>query len=71
MKLNGKEFNMHWIYSFDMKYVQTPKYLLDEFLEKYSLDFEITGGNHFMENFIWLDVEQFWSKISLHLDACI
>ena len=48
------------------------KYLLDEFLvEKYSRDFEITGGHHPMKSSIGLDVEQSRSKISLHLDAYI
>ena len=44
---------------------------LDEFLEKYSLDFEITGGHHLMVSFLGLDVEQSQSKISLQLDAYI
>ena len=43
--------------------------LLDEFLEKYSRDFEITEGHHRLKSFIGLDVEQSRSKISLHLDA--
>ena len=61
---------MHRIFVDDMKYVPTAKYLslLDEFLEKYSRDFKITGGHHLMESFLGLDVEQSRSKISLHLN---
>ena len=40
-------------------------------LEKYSRDFEITGGHHLMESFIGLDVEQSKSNISLDLDTYI
>ena len=71
MKHDGKEFILHEIHVDDMSPVPTAKYLLDEFLEKYSREFEITGGHHLMESFIGLDVEQSWSKISLHLDAYI
>ena len=71
MKRDGKDFIMHGIFVDDMKHVPTAKYLLDEFLEKYSREFEITGGHHLMESFIGLDVEQSRSKISLHLDSYI
>ena len=52
-----------------MKNVSTSKLLLDkpEFLDKYVRYFEITGGRHPMEGFIWLELEQSKSKISLHL----
>ena len=46
MNRDGKDFIMHGIFVDDMKHVPTAKYLLDEFLEKYSRDFEITGGLH-------------------------
>ena len=71
MKHDGNEFIMHGIFVDDMQHVPTAKYLLDEFLEMYSRDFEITGRHHLMESFIGLDVEQSWSKISLNLDAYI
>ena len=71
MKRDGKEFVIHGIFVDDMKHVPTAKYLLDEFLGKHSRDFEITGGHHLMESFIGLDIEQSWSKISLHLNAYI
>ena len=45
--------------------------MLDEFLEKYFQNFEITGCKHLMESFIWLEVEQSKSMISLHLDKYI
>ena len=65
---------MHGIFVDDMKHVPTAKYILDEFLEKYFRDFEITGGHHghhLMKNFIGLDTEQSRRKISLHVDAYI
>ena len=58
MKRDGKDFIMHVIFFDDVKHVPTAKYLLNEFLEKYSPDFEITGGHHLMESFIGLDTEQ-------------
>ena len=45
MKRDSKEFIMHGIFVDDMKHLQTAKYLLDEFLEKYSRDFEIPEGH--------------------------
>ena len=45
MKCDGKEFIMHGIFVDDMKHVPTAKYLLDEFLEKYYRDIEITGDS--------------------------
>ena len=52
MKRDGKDFIMQLIFVDDMKHVPTAKYLLGEFLEKYSRDFEITGGHHLMESFL-------------------
>ena len=46
MKNDWKEYIMHGIFVEDMKHIPTAKYLLEEFLEKYSWDFEITGGHH-------------------------
>ena len=46
MNRDGKDFIMHEIFVDEMKHVPTAKYLLDEFLEKFSRDFEITGGHH-------------------------
>ena len=54
MKRDGKEFIMHGIFVDDVKHVSTAKYLLDEFLdsnlEKYSRDFEITGGHQCLDS---------------------
>ena len=71
MNRDGKDFIVHEIFVDDMKHVPTAQYLLDEFLEKYSWDFEITGGHHLIESFIGLDFEQSKSRIFLHLDAYI
>ena len=45
----GKDFIIHWIFVYDMKHVLTAKYLFDEFLERYSRDFKITGGHHLIQ----------------------
>ena len=43
MKRDGQEFIMHGIFVDDMKHVPTAKYLLGEFLEKYSRNSDIPG----------------------------
>ena len=62
-----------FIFVVDVKHVPTSQLLLDEFLEKYPRNFELTRGKHLplMESFIGLEVEQSRSKISLHLDNYI
>jgi hypothetical protein len=54
----------------DIKSVPTKKALLDEFIAKYSKEFEITGGQ-LMTRFLGLSVEQDNHCISLHLDQYI
>ena len=71
MKRVGDDFIIHCIFVDDMKHVPTTQFLLDEFLETYSRDFEITGGHQLMDSFIGLEVEQSQSKISLQLDSYI
>ena len=66
---DGKDFIMHGVFVDDIKHVPKAKYLVDEFLEKYSRFFEITGGHHLIKSFIGLDVEQSKSQISFHLYA--
>jgi hypothetical protein len=44
--------------------------MMDEFISKYSKEFEITGGQ-LMEKFIGLSVEQTKSSIALHLEQYI
>ena len=68
MKRSGEDFIIHGLFVDDIKHVPTSQALLDEFLEKYSRDFEVTGGKQLMTSFIGLQVEQTKSKISLHLD---
>jgi hypothetical protein len=53
-----------------MKLVPTKKALLDEFIAKYSKEFEITGGQ-LMTRFLGLWVEQDNHCISLYLDQYI
>ena len=56
MKRDRKEFIMHGIFLEGMKHIPTAKYLLDEVLENYSQNFEVTGGHHLVESFVGLDV---------------
>ena len=49
MKCSGDYFIIHCIFLDDMKHVPTSQSLLDEFVDKYSRDFEITCGKHLME----------------------
>ena len=49
MKRSGDDFIIQGIYVDDMKDVPTSQSLLDEFVDKYSRDFEITCGKHLME----------------------
>jgi len=68
MKRVDDDFIIHGLFVDDIKSVPTKKYLLDEFLAKYSREFEITGGKP-MDRFLGLSVEQSKEDISLHLDA--
>jgi hypothetical protein len=67
MKRAGDDFIIHGLFVDDIMAAPTKKTLMDEFIEKYSKDFEITGGR-LMEKFIGLSVEQDASAIALHLD---
>ena len=70
MKRAGDDFIIHGLFVDDIMTAPTKKALMDEFIEKYSRDFEITGGR-LMEKFIGLSVEQDSSGIALHLDQYI
>ncbi len=70
MKRAGDDFIIHGLFVDDIKSVPTKKALLDEFIAKYSKEFEITGGQ-LMTRFLGLSVEQDNHCISLHLDQYI
>jgi hypothetical protein len=71
MKRTGdNDFIIHGLFVDDIKSVPTKKALLDEFIAKYSKEFEITGGK-LMTQFLGLSVEQSNHCISLHLDPYI
>jgi hypothetical protein len=72
MKRAGDDFIIHGLFVDDIKSVPTKKALLDEFIAKYSKEFEIrvTGGQ-LMARFLGLSVEQDNHCISLHLDQYI
>jgi hypothetical protein len=72
MKRVVSDFIIHGLFVTvdDIKSVPTKKSLLDEFLAKYSREFEITGGKP-MDRFLGLSVEQSKKDISLHLDQYV
>ena len=70
MKRDGDDFIIHGLFVDDMMHVPTCERLKQEFLEKYTKDFEITGGG-LMETFLGMQVEQSKKAIRLHLDDYI
>ena len=69
MKREGEHFIIHGLFKFvdDMMHTTTSTKLKDEFLRKYSKDFNITGGS-LMKTFLGNQVEQDNKTIKLHLD---
>ncbi len=70
MKRAGNDFIIHGLFVEDMMHVPTSQSLMDEFIAKYSKDFDITGGD-LMETFLGMEVDQSGNKIRLHLDRYI
>jgi hypothetical protein len=57
MKREGKHFIIHGLFVDDMMHMANNKKLKNEFMEKYSRDFNITGGS-FMKTFLGMEIEQ-------------
>ncbi len=57
MKRQGNDFIIHGLFVDDMMHVPTSDALKHEFMEKYTRDFDITGGG-LMETFLGMQVEQ-------------
>ena len=70
MKRDGDDFIIHGLFVDDMMHVPTCDKLKQEFLDKYTKDFDITGGG-LMETFLGMQVEQSRKQIRLHLDNYI
>ncbi len=70
MKHQGPQFIMHGLFVVNMMHVPTCDNFLNDFLELYQKDFEITGRG-LMETFLWLEVEQPGKLIKPHLDSYI
>jgi hypothetical protein len=70
MKRQGDDFIIHGLFVDDMMHVPTCDALKQEFMAKYTKDFQITGGG-LMETFLGMQVEQSQGKIRLHLDNYI
>jgi hypothetical protein len=70
MKWVGQDFIIHGLFVDDMQHTSTCKALMDEFMAKYSRDFEITGGE-LMGTFLGLQVDHLNDEIHLHMDTYI
>jgi hypothetical protein len=70
MKREGKHFIIHGPFVDDMMHIATNNKLKNEFMEKYSRDFNITGGG-LMETFLGMEFEQSNRSIKVHLDHYI
>jgi hypothetical protein len=70
MKREGEHFIIHSLFVYDLMYTTTSTKLKDEFLRKYSKDFNITGGG-LMKTFLGMEVEQDNTTIKLHLDHLV
>ncbi len=70
MKHEGKHFIIHGLFVDDMMHIATNTKLKNEFMEKYSKDFNITGGG-LIKTFLGMEIEQSNRSIKLHLDHYI
>jgi hypothetical protein len=62
MKHQDADFIIHGLYVDDMMHIPTCDALKQEFMEKYTKDFDITGGG-LMETYLGMQVEQSPGKI--------
>jgi hypothetical protein len=67
MKRRGNDFIIHGLFVDDMMHVTTSDALRNEFMKKYTADFNVTGGG-LMETFLGMEVVQTKHHIKLHLD---
>ncbi len=70
MKRKGNDFILPGLFVDGMMHVPTCDALKQEFMAKYTKDFQITGGG-LIETFLGMQVEQSNGKIRLHLDIYI
>ncbi len=66
MKRQGDDFIIHCLFVDDVMHIPTCGALKQEFMEKYTKDFNITGGS--LEIYLGMQVEQSPGKIRLHLN---
>jgi hypothetical protein len=69
-KTKGSEYIIHVLFVDDMMHISSCDELKKEFIDKYSKDFEITGGG-LLKTFLGMEVEQSGKTIKLHLDCYI
>ncbi len=67
MKHDGKHIITHGLFVDDMMHIATNNKLKNEFMEKYSRDFNITGEG-FIETFLGMEIEQSNRLIKHHVD---
>ena len=69
-KTKGTDYILHGLFVDDMMHISSSDELKKEFMEKYSKDFQITGGG-LMKTFLVMEVEESGKTIKLHLDCYI
>jgi hypothetical protein len=69
-KTKGTNYIIHGLFVDDMMHISSSNELKQEFMAKYSMDFQITGGG-LMKTFLGMEVEQSRKTIKLHLDCNI
>ena len=67
MKWVDKDFIIHGLFVDDMQHTSTSQALMDEFMDAFSRDLEITGGE-VMNTFLGLQVDHVNSEIHMHMD---
>ena len=69
-KTKGTDYIIHGLFVDDMMHISSSDELKKGFMEKYSKDFQITGGG-LMKTFLGMEVEQRGKTTKLHLDCYI
>ncbi len=70
MEREGKHFIIHELFVDGIMHIATNNKLKNELMEKYSMDFNITGEG-LMKVFLGMEIEQSNSSIKLHIDHYI
>jgi hypothetical protein len=67
-KTKGDDYIIHGLFVDDLMHISSIDELKQEFLGKYSMDFQITGGG-LIKTFLGMEVKQRGKTIKFHLDC--